>query len=82
MQIQENRGHEENKSEDSELPGTHGKIDELLGERDQADLDPNVSKIVTILFMSHRIQAKVYNSDSLSSFLDRLRVILTTIDKQ
>ena len=38
-----------------------------------------VLKIITILFMSHRIQAKVYKHDTFTSFLDRLRLIMPNI---
>ena len=38
-----------------------------------ADQDePHVTKIVTILFMSHRVQAKVYDSDTQTSLLQRV----------
>ena len=39
-----------------------------------------LSKIVTILYMSHRIQAKVYHSDTLLTFMARIRQILPYID--
>ena len=39
-------------------------------------------KIITILFMSHRIQAKIYESDTFCSFLMRLRKILPNIDNK
>ena len=65
------------------------QLDGKSGERAQqdakdeldADYEENVVKIVTVLFMSHRIQAKVFNSDTLTTFLERLRKILTNIDK-
>jgi hypothetical protein len=38
-----------------------------------------VLKIITILYMSHRIQAKIYESDSLLTFLARIRLILPSI---
>ena len=38
-----------------------------------------VIKIITILFMSHRIQAKIYHSDTYQTFLFRLRKILPNI---
>lgn len=34
--------------------------------------DPNVDRLITILFMSHRIQAKLYKTDTLESFVDRV----------
>ena len=42
-------------------------------------LEKEVLKVITILFMSHRIQAKVYRSDTYVSFLNRLRKILPNI---
>lgn len=32
--------------------------------------DPECEKLITILFMSHRIQAKLYKSDSIGTFID------------
>ena len=34
--------------------------------------EPRVTKIVTILFMSHRVQAKVYDTDTQTSLLQRV----------
>ena len=41
-------GNEEEKSDDEEL-------DDRYASKDDGDIDPHVWKIVTILFMSHRI---------------------------
>ena len=45
------------------------------------DSENQTVKIITILFMSHRIQAKIYSSDTYDSFMDRLRLILPNICK-
>ena len=50
-------------------------------KRDTID-DKNLVKIITILFMSHRIQAKIFESDTFNSFLKRLRKILPNINNQ
>ena len=41
---------------------------QILADQDE----PHVTKIVTILFMSHRVQAKVYDSDTQTSLLTRV----------
>ena len=38
--------------------------------------DENVTKIVTMLYLTMRIQAKIYNSDTIESFTRRVKMIL------
>lgn len=34
--------------------------------------DPHMVKLVTVFFMSHRILAKIYDTDTIESFYDRV----------
>lgn len=38
----------------------------------QSHYDPNVAKLVTVFFMSHRILAKIYETDTIQTFYDRV----------
>jgi hypothetical protein len=52
------------------------------GRKEKTTKEKGVMKIVTILFMSHRIQAKIFDTDTFQSFLGRIRLILPNIDSQ
>lgn len=40
------------------------------------DNESNYERLITILFMSHRIQAKVYQTDTMESILDRVSYLI------
>lgn len=52
----------------------HEKRLSSLSRKDMAQIEQHVSKVVTVLFMSHRVQAKVFNSDTMETFLTRVSV--------
>ena len=68
------------KNEESDSEPSVDSVAEVLDTLNDSDGEQGLLMVITILFMSHRIQAKVFQSDSYQSFLDRLRCIWSTID--